>query len=92
MSITIIIIIITVLISISALNSDKIMSDLIFDPPAVTYQKQWYRFFTSGFLHADYIHLAFNMYGLYIFGQYVELDFGRIFGSGNINAWFIKKV
>lgn len=81
MSITLIIIIITVIISISALSSDKIMNDLIFDPPAVTYQKQWYRFFTSGFLHADYIHLAFNMYGLYIFGKYVEVDFSRLFGE-----------
>jgi membrane associated rhomboid family serine protease len=81
MSITLILIIITVLISISALNNDKVMNDLIFDPPAVTYQKQWYRFFTSGFLHADYMHLAFNMYGLYIFGKYVEADFSRIFGD-----------
>lgn len=81
MTITIIIIILTVLISISALNNDKIMTDLIFDPPAVTYQKQWYRFFTSGFLHADYVHLGFNMYGLYIFGQYVETDFSRLFGD-----------
>ena len=81
MSITLIIIILTVLISISALNNDKIMGDLIFYPPAVTSQKQWYRFFTSGFLHADYIHLAFNMYGLYIFGKYVEEDFMRLFGD-----------
>ncbi|RYF99346.1 MAG: rhomboid family intramembrane serine protease [Chitinophagaceae bacterium] len=81
MSITLILIVLTVLISISALNSDKIMNDLIFYPPAVTDQKQWYRFFTSGFLHADYMHLLFNMYGLYIFGQYVEESFQSIFGQ-----------
>ncbi|RYF96991.1 MAG: rhomboid family intramembrane serine protease, partial [Chitinophagaceae bacterium] len=81
MNITLIIIILTVLISISALSNDKIMNDLIFYPPAVTYQKQWYRFFTCGFLHADYMHLAFNMYGLYIFGKYVEEDFLRLFGD-----------
>jgi membrane associated rhomboid family serine protease len=81
MGITLIILILTVLISISALNNDKIMNDLIFYPPAVTYQKQWYRFFTSGFLHGDYMHLAFNMYGLYIFGRYVEDDFMRLFGE-----------
>jgi membrane associated rhomboid family serine protease len=79
MSITLIIIVITVLVSISALNSEKIMADLVFYPPAVTNQNQWYRFFTSGFLHADYLHLAFNMYGLYIFGKYVEEDFMRLF-------------
>ncbi|RYY26253.1 MAG: rhomboid family intramembrane serine protease [Chitinophagaceae bacterium] len=79
MSITLIIIVITVLVSVSAMNNDKIMGDLVFYPPAVTHQKQWYRFFTSGFLHADFMHLAFNMYGLYIFGKYVEEDFSRLF-------------
>ncbi|MET0299926.1 MAG: rhomboid family intramembrane serine protease [Flavitalea sp.] len=81
MSITLILIVLTALISFSALNNDKIMNDLIFYPPAVTDQKQWYRFFTSGFLHADYMHLLFNMYGLYIFGQYVETGFQAIFGQ-----------
>jgi membrane associated rhomboid family serine protease len=81
MNITLIIIILTVLISISALSNDKIMNDLIFYPPAITYQKQWYRFFTCGFLHADYMHLLFNMYGLYIFGTSVEDNFIQIFGN-----------
>lgn len=30
---------------------------------------QKYRMFTSGFLHADYIHLGFNMYALYLFSH-----------------------
>ncbi len=30
-------------------------------------QKQYYRMFSSGFLHADIIHLVFNMYTLYLF-------------------------
>ncbi|WP_315814895.1 hypothetical protein [Paraflavitalea speifideaquila] len=47
MSITLIIIIITALVSISAFSSDKIYNDLIFYPPAVTYQRQWYRFLVA---------------------------------------------
>ncbi len=66
MSITLIIIIITVLVSISAFSSDKIYNDLIFYPPAVTYQRQWYRFFSCGLIHADWMHLIFNMYALYM--------------------------
>lgn len=79
LTITIIIIIITVLISISAFSNEKIMNDLIFYPPAVTYNKQWYRFFTCGLIHADFIHLAFNMYAFYLFGRNVEEYFMYIF-------------
>ena len=80
MSITLIIIIITALVSISAFSSDKIYNDLIFYPPAVTYQRQWYRFFSCGFIHADWFHLIFNMYALYMFGEPVEHFFSyRLF-------------
>ena len=79
LTITLIIIIITVLVSIAAFSNDKIYNDLIFYPPAVTHKKQWYRFFTCGFIHADYGHLALNMYAFYIFGQHVEGSFQDIF-------------
>jgi membrane associated rhomboid family serine protease len=79
LTITLIIIIITVLVSISAFSNEKIMNDLIFYPPAVTYNKQWYRFFTCGFIHADFIHLVFNMYAFYLFGRNVENYFDLIF-------------
>jgi membrane associated rhomboid family serine protease len=79
LSITLIIIIITVLVSISAFSNEKIMNDLIFYPPAVTHNRQWYRFFTCGLIHADFLHLAFNMYAFYLFGSNVEQYFILIF-------------
>jgi membrane associated rhomboid family serine protease len=79
MTITLIIIIITVLVSITAFSNEKIFNDLIFYPPAVTYDKQWYRFLTCGFIHADFGHLIFNMYAFYIFGKNVEEAFIDIF-------------
>ena len=36
------------------------------------------RIFTSGFLHAGIIHLAFNMYALYVIGPQLESFFGKI--------------
>jgi membrane associated rhomboid family serine protease len=81
MSITVIIIIITVLISISAFSSSKVMNDLIFYPPAVTNNNQYYRFITCGFIHADYGHLIFNMFSFYMFGEFVEQGFNVIFGN-----------
>jgi len=86
MSITLIIIIATVLVSIGAFNNQRLMDDLIFYPPAITERKQWYRFFTSGFIHADWAHLILNMYVLYLFGagRYntgVEFVFKTVFGQ-----------
>ena len=78
---TLIIIILTVLISITAFRNEKIMNDLIFYPPAVTEQKQFYRFISCGFIHADIAHLAFNMISLYLFGRFVEEQFTTIFGG-----------
>jgi len=80
-SITIIIIVVTCLVSFAAFNNDKIFDELIFYPPAIANQNQFYRFFTCGFIHANYAHLFFNMYSLYIFGETVEAKFVDVFGS-----------
>ncbi|MBS9774480.1 MAG: rhomboid family intramembrane serine protease [Tenacibaculum sp.] len=37
------------------------------------------RMLTSGFLHADWMHLGFNMYALYLFGKYVTANFGSFY-------------
>jgi membrane associated rhomboid family serine protease len=75
LTITLIIIIITGIISFTAFNNQKIIDDLIFFPPAITKQNQWYRFFTCGLIHADITHLLFNMFSLYMFGEFVERSF-----------------
>jgi membrane associated rhomboid family serine protease len=38
----------------------------------------WYRIFTSGFLHANAIHIGFNMFVLYQLGQLMEPVLGRL--------------
>lgn len=83
LSTTLIIIIITCLISFSAFSNQKIIDDLIFYPPAITERNQWYRFFTCGLIHADTMHLAFNMFSLYMFGEFVENSFASpiLFGE-----------
>ncbi len=80
-TITLIIIIITVIVSIAGFRSDKVIDDLIFYPPAVTQRKQYYRFITCGFIHADIGHLFFNMYAFYLFGNITEEIFLGIFGD-----------
>jgi membrane associated rhomboid family serine protease len=86
LSLTLIIIGMTALISIGGFSNQKVIDDLIFYPPAVTFRRQWYRFFSCGLIHADWAHLLFNMYALYLFGaggrkDGVEYIFKEIFGS-----------
>ena len=72
-SITTIIIVLTSIISFLAFNNARLMNALIFWPPAVSMRHQYYRFVTCGFIHADIMHLAFNMFTLYFFGKALEL-------------------
>ncbi len=81
LSITLIIVIITALVSFGGFSNKRLIDDLIFYPPAITRQKQWYRFFTCGLIHADAGHLIFNMLALYLFGEIVEKDFTILFGD-----------
>jgi membrane associated rhomboid family serine protease len=39
---------------------------------------EWYRMITSGFLHYGIIHLAFNMYILFMLGNMLEPQLGRV--------------
>lgn len=44
----------------------------------ITDGNDWYRLITSGFLHYGLVHLAFNMYLLYVLGQMLEPSIGRV--------------
>ena len=71
-SVTLAILLFTSLVSFTAFGSRKLIQELIFYPPAITRQGQWYRFFSCGLIHADWEHLLFNMLSLYLFGGIVE--------------------
>jgi membrane associated rhomboid family serine protease len=79
-SITLIIIIVTSAISVSAFSKPELMYRYQFNPYMVVNRKEWYRFFTHGFLHADWMHLIINMLVLYFFGSVVEKYFILAFG------------
>ncbi len=72
-TVTVSIVVLTCLISIAAFSSSKITDDLIFWPPAISMRHQYYRFITCGLIHADFIHLLFNMVTLFFFGRGLEL-------------------
>jgi membrane associated rhomboid family serine protease len=81
MSITLIIIIVTALVSFPALQNDDLKDKYLFWPYMIRSRKEYFRFFTGAFLHADLAHLAFNMISLYSFGQVIEnYLFPQLFG------------
>ena len=73
MSYTIIFIAITVLISFAAFNNDTIYNKLILYPRAMhDNPAEYYRLLSSGFIHADWNHLIFNMFTLWFCGIAAE--------------------
>lgn len=78
MNILILIIIITAVISFIAFNNTAIFEQYKFDVGAIRNRKEYIRLISAGFLHADIMHLAFNMITLYFFGPVVINAFGNI--------------
>ncbi len=70
--ITYAILFLTVGFSFYAMNNPEIKYKYIFHPYSINHYNQHYRFLSHAFLHGDYIHLAFNMYALWMFGPIVE--------------------
>jgi membrane associated rhomboid family serine protease len=70
-----IIVALNVIISLIALSNEGIKNTLLFNPYAVKHENQWWRVITHAFIHADFIHLFFNMYVLFSFGSNIEMIF-----------------
>ncbi len=62
------------------------MSKAIMWPYGVKRNKEYFRFISSGFLHADFVHLFFNMFTLFFFGSALEKIF-EVYNLGGIYAY-----
>ena len=99
MSILLIIIIATTaIISFLGFNNPALFEKYKFNVAAIQQRKEYIRLLSAGFLHADMMHLIFNMLTLYFFGPIVEQAFGAVglliiyFGSiilGNLFSLYI---
>ena len=88
-SLTLILVVMTVLISMQAFNRVDMKRKLLMHPYSVKRNKEYYRFLSHGFIHADYMHLIVNMYVLYIFGENIEAYFNFSFGAVNGRLLFL---
>lgn len=78
MNILILFIAITAIISFIAFNNPAITEKYKFSVGAILHKKEYIRLLSSGFLHADIMHLVFNMLTLYFFAPIVIQGFGNI--------------
>src|SRR5882762_5760050 len=81
MNITYAIIGFTVLISLLAMNKERMMQNLMMNPYRIKRNKEYYRFLTSGVIHIDHVHLLFNMLSFYFFGTFIERIFSLVVGA-----------
>ncbi len=79
MMITYVIMITTVVVSVLAMENNMMKGKLMFNPYLINHNNEWYRFISNAFIHADWTHLAFNMFALYVFGRAVEEEYRFIF-------------
>jgi membrane associated rhomboid family serine protease len=63
---------VTAATSLWAFNRPDLLERWIFDPKAILADKEYWRVLTSGFIHADWMHFAFNMFSLVSFGTAIE--------------------
>jgi len=77
MTVTYILIGVTAAISLIALYIDqRILNTGMLIPHRVIRNQSWYELITAGFLHANFGHLAVNMFVLFFFGLVLEQNLG----------------
>ena len=69
--------VITIITTVMAFNNQELLSELILHPYSVARKKRTYTVITSGLIHGDWMHLAFNMFSYYFFAFPLEKLIGH---------------
>lgn len=89
MSVTLIIIIITCIVSLPTMNNDDAKDKILFWPYRIKHNNEYLRFFSGAFVHADLMHLMFNMVTLYSFGMAIENFLYPVFFQGQSRILYV---
>ncbi|QWP74859.1 rhomboid family intramembrane serine protease [Lysobacter sp. K5869] len=90
--ITFVLIAVTVLVTWQAFQKRRLYERLVLWPPGVERFRQYDRLLTHGFVHADWMHLLFNMITLYFFGRAVENVFAQLVGPGMFVLFYLSAI
>ena len=66
--------------SIERISKPEWFQKFMFNAPLIIKERQYVRILSHGFIHANWMHLIFNMLTLYFFGPFVEKSFKSLFG------------
>jgi len=83
---------ITTLLSWRAFSDRRLFERLILWPPAIERQRQYERLLSHGFIHADGMHLLFNMLTLYFFGGGIEHLFTAHIGHLGFLLFYLSAI
>jgi membrane associated rhomboid family serine protease len=75
-SASLLIVIVTSIVSLVAFSERNVFDVLKFDIYKIIKRKEYYRLISSGLIHADLMHLTFNMISFYSFASSLEKAYG----------------
>lgn len=84
-----IILIVTILVSLNAMNNQSLKDKWMFIPYRCKNHNENYRIFSHMFIHADMMHLIFNMMTLYYMGRVLEFYFMVKYGAVKGEIFFV---
>jgi len=88
---TVIIIVVTGIVTYMGWQNRALQERLIFWPPAIK-EGQYERFITHGFIHADGMHLLFNMFTFYFFGRIIEEFYRQYLGGAGFVVFYLSAI
>src|SRR6266496_3530250 len=81
---------VTILASIAVLSNPYYAKRWMLNPYAVFHQKRYETVLTSGFIHADWMHLIFNMLSFYFFA--FSLERFMVAAAGNMGHLYFALI
>jgi membrane associated rhomboid family serine protease len=84
-----IILAVTCIVSFMAFSNRRLINDLILWPPAIERKKEYYRLVTYGLIHADGMHLLFNMITLFFFGRAMAPYYNGVLGAFGFALFYL---
>jgi membrane associated rhomboid family serine protease len=88
-SATIILMIVTIVVSLVAFSSQSLWRFLALEPFKMARTHQYHPIITGGLIHADLMHLFFNMLTLFFFGPALESEIG---GTMFVVIYFVSLI
>ena len=79
--VSILLIAVTIIISLAAWQKPDWMGKMLMNPYRIQHRNEYWRFISSGFIHADFMHLFFNLFSFFFFGVQLEQIFNQLFPS-----------